>query len=163
MARTLIQSFLYGREHAPVRSTEVPWARLVLVGRTLLATIFIISGIAKLMDWSSTAAYMEAAGLPMVDLLLPIAAAVEILGGLSVMTGTFARAGALALVVFLIPTSLVFHDFWNLEGMERTTQMAAFMKNVSIAGGLLVVLGYGAGKVSVDRKLQKRFDQPPAG
>jgi putative oxidoreductase len=115
------------------------------------------------MDWSSTAAYMEAAGLPMVDLLLPIAAAVEILGGLSVMTGTFARAGALALVVFLIPTSLVFHDFWNLEGMERTTQMAAFMKNVSIAGGLLVVLGYGAGKVSVDRKLQKRFDQPPAG
>lgn len=159
MARTLMQAFLYGREHAPVETKERAWAGFVLVGRTLIAAIFIFSGFNKLADWSGTAAYMESVGLPMVGLLLPLAAAAEILGGLSVATGTFARAGALALIAFLIPTSFVFHDFWNLEGEARAAQMAHFFKNLSIMGGLIVLLGYGAGRVSVDQKLKHSSDE----
>lgn len=108
----------------------------------------------KLADWSGTSAYMASKGLPAIPLLLAIAAAVEVLGGLSVITGTFARAGALALVVYLIPTTLVFHDFWTLEGAARQAQMVHLLKNLSIIGGLLFLIGVGAGRVSVDDKIK---------
>jgi putative oxidoreductase len=153
VARGLVATFLYGKE------TTVPTAArrsgTLLVGRVLLGAIFLMAGVAKLMDWAGTAAYMESQGLPMVDVLLPIAAAVEIVGALSILTGTFARAGALALFAFLIPTTLVFHDFWTLEGAERQAQMIDFLKNLSIMGGLLLLIGAGAGKVSVDNRIKR--------
>ena len=125
-----------------------------LFGRILLAAIFILSGCAKLFDYEGTYAHMQAAGIPYTGLLLVIAACVEILGGLSVATGTYARLGALALIGFLIPTTVVFHHFWTLDGPEKIGQMANFMKNVAIAGGLMQVVAYGAGRIAVDNKLR---------
>ena len=66
------------------------------------------------------------------------------------LAGFYARAGALLLFLFLIPTTLIFHNFWTLEGMEQQNEMQHFTKNVTIMGGLLLVVGLGAGPISYD-------------
>ena len=71
-------------------------------------------------------------------------------GGLSVLTGFKARWGALALVLFLVPVTAIFHNFWTLQGMEQQMQMIHFMKNLAIMGGLLSIVARGAGLASVD-------------
>lgn len=122
------------------------------IGRFFLALIFIVSGINKIMDWSGTAGYMASKGMPMVPLFLLGAIVFELVGGLSLLLGFKARIGALLLIVFIIPATLIFHNFWTLEGMERQIQMIMFMKNLAILGGLLLVLGLGPGPVSLDEK-----------
>ena len=126
-----------------------------LAGRILLALIFIMSGLNKIGAWDQTVGYMAAKGMPMVPLFLGGAIAFEVLGGLSVLLGFKARLGAAALVVFLVPASIIFHNFWAFEGMEQQTQMVMFLKNVSILGGLLLVIGMGAGPLSVDQRKPK--------
>ena len=118
---------------------------LPLIGRVLLGLIFILSGINKITGFEGTQQYMAAQGMPLTALLLTGAILVEIAGGLSIIVGYKARFGAAALFLFLIPTTLIFHtDFGN------QTQMIMFMKNLSIMGGLLFVVTYGAGPLSVD-------------
>jgi putative oxidoreductase len=109
-------------------------------GRVLLSLIFILSALGKLADLGGTAAFMRAAGMPAVWLFLPGAILLELGGGLAILTGYGARLGVPALIVFLIPATLIFHPFWQASGMERTGQMINFMKNVAIIGGLLIVL-----------------------
>lgn len=158
MARSALMTFLYGGRREAAQTRALPRSRTLLAGRFLLAAIFLMSGLGKLMDWSGTAAYMQGAGIPgsAVPVLLALAIAIEILGGLSIITGTFARAGALVLIVFLIPTTLIFHNFWALEGAERAAQMANFMKNLSIMGGLLLIIGAGAGRLSIDDRIEPK-------
>lgn len=115
---------------------------LIAVGRVLLSLVFILSGISKIIDWPGTAAYMAAQGLPLVPLLLGLAAAIEILGGISLLLGWNARWGAWLLFLYLIPVTLVFHNFWALAGAEQQTQLVNFLKNLSIMGGLLLVAAY---------------------
>lgn len=122
-------------------------------GRLLLAAIFIMSGFGKFADWAGTAGYMASKNLPAIPVLLVIAACAEILGGLSVLLGWKARWGALALILFLIPTTFIFHNFWAYQGMERQTQMINFMKNLSILGGLAMVAALGPGPRSIDARL----------
>jgi len=112
---------------------------LFRAGRVLLALIFVLSALGKLADWSGTAAYMAAKSMPLVPLFLAAAIVLELGGGLAVLTGRGARLGAVALVVFLVPTTLIFHNFWAAAGIERQNQLAHFMKNVAIVGGLLLV------------------------
>ncbi len=68
------------------------------------------------------------------------------------LLGFKARVGAVLLIIFLIPATLIFHNFWAFEGMERQMQMIMFMKNLAILGGLLLVLGLGPGPISVDQR-----------
>lgn len=129
----------------------------LLVGRILLGLIFVVSGFAKLFDWSGSISYMTANGITVVPGLFLLAAVlVEIIGGLSVMAGVLARIGAALLVIFLIPTTLIFHDFWTLEGAQAAQQQATFFKNLAIMGGLLVLVSCGAGRFSVDRQLEAK-------
>ncbi|RMG94678.1 MAG: DoxX family protein [Deltaproteobacteria bacterium] len=128
------------------------------VARTLLALIFVASGLAKIPGWDRTAAMMAAEGMPWVPLFLVGAIVVEVLGGLSVLFGYRARWGALALAAFLVPTTLIFHDFWTFAGMERQIQMIMFMKNLSIMGGLLFVAATGAGPFSLDARREGSGD-----
>src|SRR5262245_32878757 len=86
-----------------------------VVGRVLLSLIFVMAGAMKFVNWQATADNMAAKGMPLVPVLLTAAAVVELLGGLSVLLGCRARLGALALFLFLIPTTLLFHDFWSYE------------------------------------------------
>ncbi|MBI2823539.1 MAG: DoxX family protein [Planctomycetia bacterium] len=124
-----------------------------LAGRILLGLIFILSGLNKIGNWSGTAGFMESEGMVAVPLFLAGAILFEIAGGLSLAAGFKARIGALALVVFLIPASLIFHDFWKLEDPQaKQLQMILFLKNVAIGGGLLTILARGAGPWSLDER-----------
>lgn len=152
--RSTFDRMAFGRPAAETeRETRVA-ARpaTALVGRFLLAAIFVLSGIMKLASFQETLGYMRSEGLPWAEGLLVIAALAEIIGGLAVLTGTLTRLGALGLFVYLIPVTLVFHDFWNLAGQERAMQSAQFMKNLSIMGGLLLLVAFGGGRYTVDRK-----------
>jgi putative oxidoreductase len=126
-----------------------------LVGRALLSLVFILSGLGKIAGWSQTAGYMASKGMPLVPFFLVMSILFELGGGLSVLSGFKARVGAVALVLFLIPTTLIFHNFWAYAGMERQMQMANFLKNLAIMGGLTMVAAYGAGPVAVDARKVK--------
>ena len=126
------------------------------LGRTLLAVIFLMSGINKILDWDGTAGYMEFKGMPLIPLFLVGAIVLEIGGSLSVILGYKARWGALALIVFTIPTTLIFHDYWALEGMDALNNQVMFMKNLAMIGGLLMIMAHGAGPLSLDAKSGER-------
>jgi len=127
----------------------------LLVGRVLLGQIFFISGVMKLMNWSKTVDLMTSEGMVAVPLLLAGALLVEIGGGLGVLLGWFTRCSALTLAAFLIPTTLIFHDFWVREGMEAMNQMQHFMKNVTIMGGLVTLAAAGPGRFAVDAVMSR--------
>jgi putative oxidoreductase len=116
---------------------------LATTGRVLLSLIFIGAGLSKIGEFNATAAVMAAKGLPAVPVLLTLTIAVEVGGGLAVLSGAGARAAAVALALFLVPTTILFHDFWNAQGAEHGIQQIGFMKNVAIIGGLLVLAGRG--------------------
>ena len=123
-----------------------------LGGRVLLSLIFIMSGFGKIFDFEGTAGYMASKGMPMVGVLLVGAIVFEIVGGLSVLVGYKARWGGVILSIFLVPATLIFHNFWAFEGMQGQMEMINFLKNVSILGGLALVFAFGPGRVSVDMK-----------
>lgn len=129
-----------------------------LVGRLLLSAIFILSGVMKFLSWEETAGYMASQDIPNVNVLLPIAGAAEIIGGLSLALGWWARLGALGLFLFLIPTTFIFHDFWTFPPAEHQNQMHHFLKNLAVMGGLAMVFGFGAGPMSFDRWRAGRHD-----
>ena len=122
------------------------------LGRIFLALIFVVSGVGKITGYAGTAAYMASKGLPMVDILLPLTIAVEVGGGLLLAVGWKARWAAAALFLFLIPATLIFHQFWGIDPKLAQMQKIHFLKNVAIMGGMLMVLAIGAGAWSVDRK-----------
>ena len=115
------------------------------LGRVLLSLILVMSAIHKISAWNETAEQMTRVGIPAVPLMLMGAIVFELGGGLSVMFGVKARLGAVLLILFLIPTTAIFHDFWSHEGSERQMQMIQFMKNLAILGGLLLVASFGPG------------------
>lgn len=117
---------------------------LPLLGRILLGLIFVMSGANKITGFEGTQQYMAAQGMPATAFFLTGAIVVEILGGLSVIVGYRGRLGAAALVLFLIPATLIFHTDFSDQ-----TQMIMFLKNLSIMGGLLLVTAYGTGPLSL--------------
>ena len=127
-----------------------------LAGRFLLSLIFLMSAFGKATQFSGTAAMMESKGMPAASFFLVMAILFETIGGLSVLAGFKARYGALALIVFLIPATLIFHNFWAYTGMEQMGQMTNFLKNLSIMGGLLLIAGRGPGPISFDARPAKR-------
>jgi len=127
-----------------------------LAGRLLISTIFIFSGLNKLGAHAAMAGFAASKGLPAAGLAIWLAAAVEILGGLAILLGFHARIGAWVLFLFLIPTSVVFHNFWAMQGMEKMDNQGHFFKNVAIMGGLLFVATFGAGAYSIDAARLKK-------
>jgi len=117
-----------------------------LAGRILLALIFLQSGVEKITSYSMVLGYMTKAGLPFPQVLLVISAIVEIGCALALITGWKARVGALGLVIWMIPVTLIFHN--PAAGQEA---MIHFMKNVAITGGLLMVFASGPGAWSLGR------------
>lgn len=126
------------------------------IGRILLALIFIMSAVGKLQQWQGTIQMMADRGLPAPDVLLSIAVGLELVGGALVVLGLYARWGAAALLLFLVPVSVIMHNFWALPADQARPEMINFMKNVSIAGGLVFLWAMGAGPVSVDALRERR-------
>lgn len=134
-----------------MQNPSIPCSFGLLIARILISFIFIFSGITKFMNFDATAQMMAAKGITLAPFFLVVAGSLEILGGLAILLGFYTRIGALLLIVFLIPTTLIFHDFWNFQGDEMQMQMSNFLKNITIMGGLLYVACTGAGKLSIDR------------
>ncbi len=112
-------------------------------GRTLLASIFLLSGVNKIAGYGATLGYMEAMGVP--GIMLPAAIALEILAPAAIILGFYARTAAFLLAGFSIITALIFHfDF------SDQIQSVLFLKNVSIAGGLLLLVAGGPGPFSIN-------------
>lgn len=128
---------------------------MALIGRLLLAAIFAMSGIAKLTDLPGTIGHMTSAGIPYADTLAVVAGVAELAGAAALVLGLLTRLGAFGLLLYLIPTTLMFHAFWNSHGAERLPQMVNFMKNLAIIGGLAVLMAQGAGRFSLDHRIRR--------
>lgn len=122
-----------------------------LLGRVLLAIIFILSGYNKIGGFEQTAGYMASKGLPMTDLLLVLTIAIELGGGLMIALGLYARWAAALMFLFLIPVTLIFHAPWGAPAAEVQMQSIQFMKNLAIMGGVLYVAAFGSGPYSLKR------------
>ncbi len=123
-----------------------------LVGRILLSLIFLISGFGKISGFAGTAGWMASKGLPMAEVLLAITIVIEIGASLMIITGFKARLGATALFLWMIPVTLVFHNFWAMPAAEQQIQQIMFMKNLGLMGGMLYIMAFGSGPKSVDKK-----------
>ena len=116
-----------------------------LGGRVLLAALFLISGLGKIGAYAGTAAYMSALGVPRA--LLPVVIATEVLGAIAIIVGWKTRITAFLLAGFTLLSALLFHN-----NFADQIQMIMFLKNVAIAGGFLLLVAYGAGDLSLDRR-----------
>jgi len=122
-----------------------------LAGRILLALIFVISGYNKLVGFDGTVGYIASKGLPLPQLAAAAAIAIELIGGILLVIGWQTRWAATAIFLFLIPTTLIFHPFWAVAAGKQM-EMIQFMKNLCIMGGMLYVMAFGAGPLSVDNR-----------
>jgi putative oxidoreductase len=116
-----------------------------LAGRILLAQIFLLAGLNKITGYSGTQGYMEAMGVP--GMLLPLVILLEIGGAVALIVGWQTRWAAYALALFSIVSALIFHN-----NLSDQIQMILFMKNLAMAGGLLVLAANGAGAFSLDQR-----------
>jgi putative oxidoreductase len=130
---------------AEANSLEAYAPVVPLIGRLLLAPLFILSGLSKLAAPSAIIAMIGASGLPFPTLGLALAVAVEIVGGIALVVGYRTRLATIALALFTIATAVAFHN-----DLGDQNQFFHFFKNISIAGGLLQVVALGAGRFSID-------------
>jgi putative oxidoreductase len=126
------------------------WA--ALVGRILLAIVFIPAGFSKIGGFAGTAGYIASKGLPLPEVGAALAIAVEIVAGIALLVGWKARWAALVLAVFTLLATVIFHAFWSVPPEQHMTQYLMFMKNVGIVGGLLAFYAFGPGRLSVDKQ-----------
>ena len=127
-----------------------------LAARILLAQLFIISGIGKIARFAGTASFMAGAGLPAANVLLLATIALEVGGGILLVLGWQARWVATALCGFTLVATVIFHPFWNSDPASALSQLNNFMKNLAIMGGMLYVMAYGAGPLSLDSSLDNK-------
>ncbi len=125
---------------------------LALIGRILLALIFITSGFDKITGFAGTAGYIASKGVPLAAVAAVIAIVIELGGGLAVALGFMTRWAALALAVFSVVAGLIFHTYWSVPADQVMMQYINFWKNISIAGGFLVLAAFGPGAISIDAK-----------
>ena len=122
-----------------------------LIGRLAIAWLFLSEAWTMINSWDGTVTLMQMKHLPAAPLLLLIALTVMILGGVSIALGFHTRHGALLLFGFTVIVSVAMHDYWKLsEAADRAADSEIFFRNVAIAGGLLLLMGMGAGPFAID-------------
>lgn len=122
-----------------------------LVGRTMIAVLFILSGVQKLQNWEASSLTLAQHGVEPIQPFLALAVVTEIGAGLGLIVGFRTRLMALILFAFTVIVSFVLHDFWTIgDGELARTEMQLFVKNMGLAGGLLLLVGLGAGSWSYD-------------
>lgn len=108
--------------------------------RASLGALFFILGLTKAFGFSGVAGWMASSGLPFAKVLLVLTIAIEVGAGLLLIVGRQTRWAALALALFIVPVTLVFHAFWNADAASFQDQLTHFLKNLAILGGLLLLL-----------------------
>jgi putative oxidoreductase len=125
---------------------------LALLGRVLLALLFITSGLSKIGGFEGTAGYIASKGLPMAAVVAGLTILVELGGGLAIAFGFMTRWAALALAVFTLLAAVIFHNYWAVPAEQVMMQQINFWKNISIVGGFLALAAFGPGAISIDAK-----------
>ena len=125
---------------------------LILAGRVLIASLFIPSGLNKLIGFSGIAAFIASKDVPLPEVCAAIAIAAELGLGLLVLVGWRARIAAVGLAIFVAVITPVFHHYWDLPPAQSALQQQAFNKNVAIIGGLLLLAAFGPGRLALQRK-----------
>ncbi len=123
-----------------------------LVGRLLLATLFLPAGLGKLTGFQGTVGYIASVGLPMPTVAAALAAVLEIGAGLALIAGAGTRVAALALAFFTLLASFFFHAYWGVPAEQAMVQQLLFFKNIALVGGLLTLAAWGSGDWSVDAR-----------
>lgn len=127
-------------------------ASLSLVGRLLLALLFLPAGFGKLTGFAGTVGYIASVGLPLPQVGAVLAIVVEILGGIALIVGFQTRLASLALAVFTLVASIFFHAYWAAPAEQQFVQQLMFFKNIAVVGGLLTLAAWGAGRWSLDAR-----------
>ena len=125
----------------------------ILAARLLLATLFLIFGWRKLTDYSGTVRRMVQDGAPIPVLATAVAIFIELPVAFGVAVGAFTRPSALLLVLYTLGSALIAHRYWTMTGANKIDSMESFYKNLSIAGGFLLLYITGSGKYSIDAVL----------
>jgi putative oxidoreductase len=124
---------------------------LLLVSRVLIAGVFLVFGIRKLMAVAGTAGYFTKLGLPMADILVWLVILIEVGGALLLIVGWQTRLVAWIMAAFVVLATLAAHRYWEFEAAQYVAQLTNFMKNLAITGALLMVAACGPGRISVDK------------
>jgi putative oxidoreductase len=120
----------------------------LLTGRILFSLIFIFSALGHFKQ--GTIAFASSKGVPFASVMVPFSGIMELAGGISILIGYEARIGALLIVLFMLPVTLVLHAFWKIKDpMQKQMEMATFLKNISILGGALIITYFGSGELSI--------------
>lgn len=120
-----------------------------LVGRILFALMFLMPALNKITNFEGTQLYMASKNMPMIPFLLVCAIMILLFGAFSIATGFKTKIGVVALIIFLIPATLIFHN-----ELSDQNQFIHFLKNVALLGGLLMLFVNGTGELSLDNKIK---------
>ena len=123
---------------------------LTLIGRMLLALLFVPAGFGKIGGFAGTVGYIASKGVPLPELAAAAAIGVELGLGLLLLVGWQTRWAALGIAIFTVVITFIFHNFWALPAEQVIQQQQAFFKNIAVVGGLLTVSAWGAGAWSLD-------------
>jgi putative oxidoreductase len=126
-----------------------------LIGRILIASLFLPAGVSKLMSFDGTVAYFTSLGMAIPSLMTIGVIAIEILGGLALILGYKTRIAAVVLALFTIGASIIGHAYWAASADQAFVAKLLFYKNMAIVGGLLILAAVGAGQLSVDKAKSK--------
>ena len=127
---------------------------LSLLGRVLIALLFVPAGFSKIAGFTGTAGYIASKGVPLPEVAAAIAIGVELGLGLLLLIGLQTRWAALGIALFTLVITFIFHAFWSVPAEQLMMQQQAFFKNIAVVGGLLTIAAWGAGAWSVDAKLK---------
>ncbi|RKP50356.1 DoxX family protein [Pararobbsia silviterrae] len=128
----------------------------ILLARILLMLLFLIFGWEKLVGFSGTVAYFTQTHVPMPEISAIIAVVMEFFVGIAIVLGLFTRPLALLLALYTLGTALIGHPYWTLSGMAQLEAEINFFKNISIIGGLILLIVTGAGRYSIDGRRARR-------
>jgi putative oxidoreductase len=129
---------------------------IVLLGRIFFSAIFIMSSFTHFT--SGAVAYAAYQGVPFPHLLVPFSGVIALLGGLSILLGYKARIGALLIVIFLVPVTVMMHNFWAVsDPLMANLQKIMFLKNLAMLGGALIIFVFGSGPLSLSKSRKDKF------
>jgi putative oxidoreductase len=123
-----------------------------LVGRILIAVLFVPSGFSALTGFADTAELIRSQGVPLPQAAAAVRILVELGAGLLILVGWKTRWAAVAFIVFLVVITPIFHNFWSGPADDRPINQIMFMKNAAVCGAFFLLLAFGPGRYSIDRQ-----------